>query len=122
MGTLLESVDDRYVILNAGDELRLTFTAQPPPESDWERDFVFVSDGWNKDGDFNTAHSATVAPLPSHDRPDYGADVSPEGPDLQADPIYRQHAQDWIDYHTRYVTGQATKGLLQPRVLEDPTQ
>ena len=28
---LLAAVDDRYVIMNAGDELRLRFPRQPPP-------------------------------------------------------------------------------------------
>ena len=32
-----------------------------------------IGDGWVKDGDYNTSFSKTVLPLPSHDRPDYGA-------------------------------------------------
>ena len=64
---LLAEVEDRYVIMNAGDELRLRFEAPPDPPAGWRRDFVLVTDGWVKDGDFNTAHSKTVGPLPSHD-------------------------------------------------------
>ena len=70
---LLERVDDRYVIMNAGDEMQLSFPAPPPPAAGWRRDFVLVGDGWEKDGDYNTSFSQTVQPLPSHDRPDYGA-------------------------------------------------
>ena len=66
---LLRSVDDRYVIANAGDELALRFPAPPPPPEGWVRDFVMIGDGWNKDGDYNTAFSKTVLPLPSHRRP-----------------------------------------------------
>ena len=57
-------VDDRYVIMNAGDELRLRFREAPPPGAGLVRDFVLVGDGWVKDGDFNTdvlAHRAAAA-------------------------------------------------------------
>jgi hypothetical protein len=96
---LLTAVDDRYVIMNAGDELRLTFGEPPPPPAGWIRDYVFISDGWEKDGDFNTGFSQSVLPLPSHDRPDYA------GPDvpLEHDPVYRRHREDWARFHTRFV-------------------
>ena len=32
---LLRGVDDRYVIMNAGDELRLRFKEAPPPAPGW---------------------------------------------------------------------------------------
>ena len=99
---LLQAVDDRYVILNAGDELVLRFVAPPPPPAGWRRDFVLIGDGWNKDGDYNTTFSKTVLPLPAHDQPDY---TTPPG-DLEDDPVYRRHAQDWQRYHTRYITPQ----------------
>lgn len=99
---LLQAVDDRYVIMNAGDELMLRFEALPPPPAGWNRDFVLMGDGWNKDGDYNTTFSKTVLPLPAHDQPDY---TTPPGR-LEDDPVYRRHAQDWQRYHTRYVTPQ----------------
>jgi tetratricopeptide (TPR) repeat protein/nicotinamide mononucleotide adenylyltransferase len=101
---LIDRVDDRYVIMNAGDELRLTFAALPAPPSGWRRDFVLIGNGWEKDGDYNTAFSNTVQPLPSHDRPDYEAAAVG---DLESDPVYRRHARDWQTYHTRYVTPRA---------------
>ena len=63
---LLQTVDDRYVIMNAGDELLLAFPEAPPPATGFVRDFVLVGDGWVKDGDFNTVASRTVLPLPTH--------------------------------------------------------
>ncbi len=101
---LLAAVDDRYVILNAGDEIRLAFPAPAAPPAGTVRDYVFVSDGWEKDGDFNTAYSETVLPLPSHDHPEY-ADPVESGPvgAMQDDPVYQRFPQDWVDYHTRYV-------------------
>jgi len=99
---LLQAVDDRYVIMNAGDELVLRFMAPPPPPAGWSRDFVLIGDGWVKDGDYNTTFSKTVLPLPAHDQPD---STTPPG-DLEDDPVYRRQAQDWQRYHTRYITPQ----------------
>jgi Flp pilus assembly protein TadD len=102
---LVIHVEDRYVIMNAGDELALSFPAPPPPAPGWTRDFVLIGDGWNKDGDFNTSYSKTVLPLPRHGRPDYQA-ASFE-PRLEDDPVYRQHPDDWQQYHTRFVAPRA---------------
>ncbi len=88
--------------MNAGDELQLNFPVPAPPAAGWRRDFVLIGDGWEKDGDFNTSFSQTVQPLPSHDRPDYGRGVATL--DLEQDPVYLRHAEDWRTYHTRFVT------------------
>ncbi|MEX0647919.1 MAG: FG-GAP-like repeat-containing protein [Balneolaceae bacterium] len=98
---LLEKVDDRYVIMNAGDEMVVQFTAPEEPREGWTRSFVFVSDGWEKDGDYNTGASATVAPLPFHGQKDY--DYAGSG-NLKNDPVYQQHENDWVEYHTRFIT------------------
>ena len=37
VNALLLGVDDRYVIMNAGDEMRLQFPEQPAPEAGWRR-------------------------------------------------------------------------------------
>jgi tetratricopeptide (TPR) repeat protein len=105
---LLSAVDDRYVIMNAGDEIRLTFSEPVSPkrpeaakaDRPWARDFVLVGDGWVKDGDYNTTASKTVGPLPRHGHPDYAAAASDE---IEADPVYRAHPTDWQQYHTRFV-------------------
>jgi hypothetical protein len=102
---LLARAEDRYVIMNGGDELRLSFQAPPPPPDGWTRDFVLIGDGWVKDGDFNTSYSKTVLPLPAHGRPEYKARSTM--PILEDDPVYRRYPQDWQTYHTRYVTPRA---------------
>jgi tetratricopeptide (TPR) repeat protein len=107
---LLRQTDDRYVIMNAGDEIVLRFPAPPAPPAGWARDFVFISDGWDKDGNFNTGFSTTVLPLPSHDQPAYDR---PPGR-LEDDPVYRRHAHDWQRYHTRYVSTRAVRTALWP--------
>jgi Tfp pilus assembly protein PilF len=107
---LTEAVDDRYVIMNAGDELVFRFRAPPAPPAGWTRDFVLIGDGWVKDGDYNTGYSTTVAPLPYHGLSDY---ARPPGR-LADDPAYRQHPEDWRDFHTRYVTPRVFHRALVP--------
>jgi hypothetical protein len=93
-------VDDRYVIMNAGDEMQLRFEEVAAPAKGLTRDFVFIGDGWEKDGNINTTFGQTVLPLPTHSKADY-----PKLPmTLQDDPVYNMHPEDWIIYHTRYVT------------------
>ena len=108
---LLAEVDDRYVIMNAGDELRLRFPEVPVPAAGMVRDFVLVGDGWVKDGDFNTTFSRTVLPLPTHASGRY--DRAPR--ELEDDPVYKAHRRDFQDYHTRYVSPEdARRALHQP--------
>ncbi len=96
---LLREVDDRYVIMNAGDEMQFLFETLPEPPAGWKRDFVLVGDGWVKDGDYNTAFSKTVLPLPAHGSPEYTTPPTT----LHQDPVYQKHAADWQSFHTRYV-------------------
>jgi hypothetical protein len=97
---LLKQADDRYVIMNAGDEMSFRFAAQPPPAPGWVRDYVIVGDGWIKDGDYNSTFSKTVLPLPYHAKNEY---ITPPGR-LEDEWVYRQHPEDWQNYHTRYVS------------------
>ena len=107
---LLTAVDDRYVIMNAGDELRLRFTEAPAVAAGFVRDFIVVGDGWVKDGDFNTSFSRTVLPLPTHRSGRY--DTPPRA--LEDDPVYRAHRRDFAEYHTRYVTPAPALDALAP--------
>ncbi len=107
---LLTQIDDRYVILNAGDEIALEFEAPAEPAPGWQRDFVWISDGWTKDGNLNTRWSKTVLPLPYHGMTDYD---TPPGR-LEDDPVYRRFPQDWHQYHTRYVTPLEFERGLRP--------
>lgn len=101
VSSLLSEIDDRYVIMNAGDELVLHFASLPEPAEGYTRSFIFESDGWVKDGDYNTEASATVLPLPYHGQADY--EYSSLGT-LFDDPVFKRHRIDWAQYHTRYVT------------------
>ncbi len=106
---LLAGIDDRYVIMNAGDELALQFASPPPPPAGWARDYVIDGDGWIKDGDYNSTFSRTVQPLPYHTRAEYD---TPPGP-LEEEWVYRHHPQDWQNYQTRYVTTDTFRNALR---------
>jgi hypothetical protein len=96
---LLTDADDRYIIMNSGDEVRMSFDATKLPAlpRGWVRDFVIYTVGWVKDGDLNTARGKTVEPLPFHGmtRYPYGDDESyPAGP---------SHRRYLAEYNTRRV-------------------
>lgn len=107
---LLQAIDDRYVIMNAGDELALRFPAAPAPPPGWTRDFVLVGDGWVKDGNFNTAYATTVLPLPQHVLKNYDAPLT----SLEDDPAFRAHRADWQTFHTRWVSPASVGQALRP--------
>ncbi|HEX5602530.1 MAG TPA: FG-GAP-like repeat-containing protein [Pyrinomonadaceae bacterium] len=108
---LLLSPDDRYVIMNAGDEMSFRFAEQPAPSAGWVRDYIIVGDGWIKDGDYNSTFSKTVLPLPYHAKNQY---ITPPTR-LEDEVVYRQHPEDWQNYHTRYVTPDVFQNSLRPR-------
>ncbi|MCP4249528.1 MAG: tetratricopeptide repeat protein [bacterium] len=83
--------DDRLVLLNAGDAMRLEFDAAslPPIRNGWTRTLFFYSVGWDKDGDHNVVGGDLVQPLPVADSPATDAD-----------------ADEWrLQYNTRWVPG-----------------
>lgn len=106
---LLSKVDDRYVIMNAGDEMSFRFQELPEPPAGWVRDYVIAGDGWIKDGDYNSTYSKTVLPLPHHSRTEY--DTAPGK--LEDEWTYRHHPQDWESYQTRYVTPEGFEDALR---------
>jgi Tfp pilus assembly protein PilF len=109
---LLKKADDRYVIMNSGDEMSFRFAEQPPPPQGWVRDFIIAGDGWIKDGDYNSTFSKTVLPLPYHGKNVYD---TPPGR-LEDEWVYRHHPEDWQNYQTRYVTPQVFENSLRSDV------
>ena len=99
---LLTASDNKYIIMNAGDETTIKFNAEELPElrSGWKRDFLIRSVGWVKDGDLNTAYGNSVLPLPFHGMSSYPPgtlDIYPDAVDLE-----KYHHE----YNTRKVTNQ----------------
>lgn len=106
---LLKRIDDRYVIVNAGDEMTFRFAAPAAPPAGWVRDYVIVGDGWIKDGDLNSTFSKTVLPLPYHAKSEY---ITPPGR-LEDEWVYRRFPDDWQTYQTRYVTTEVFKNAMR---------
>lgn len=94
---LVESPDDRFVIMGSGDELRLRFdpASLPPVPAGWRRDYMMKVDGWAKDRDANTAFSQSVEPLPFHAMSSYPYPSKEKYPDDAAHRAYREQ------YNTR---------------------
>ena len=108
---LLKRADDRYAIVNAGDELTFRFAEQTAPPAGWVRDYVIVGDGWIKDGDYNSTFSKTVLPLPYHAKNEY---ITPPGR-LEDEWVYRRYPEDWQNYHTRYVTPDVFQNAMRSK-------
>jgi tetratricopeptide (TPR) repeat protein len=108
---LLEKIDDRYVIMNSGDEMSFRFPAQPSPPAGWVRDYIIVGDGWIKDGDYNSTFSKTVLPLPYHAKQEYTTPPTA----LEDEWVYKQHPADWQKYHMRYITPDSFRNALRSR-------
>ncbi len=106
---LLSSTDDRYVIMTAGDEVTVRFDAGalPPLAPGWERDFLFLSDGWDKDADKNTVTGETVAPLPFHAMSAYPYPASEAYPDDDVHRAYRKR------YNTRRIGPEGFRGFVK---------
>lgn len=91
---LTSEVDDRYVIMGAGDCLSLRFPSEGLPElpAGWRRDFLVFLDGWAKDRDPNTHEALFVEPLPFHGMSGY-----PYGPDehFPDDQEHQDYQRTW---------------------------
>jgi hypothetical protein len=91
---LLETVDDQFVIMGAGDALELRFDASllPPLPEGWTRDYLVYLDGWAKDRDPNTLSALEVEPLPHHGMGTYPPPPGLEYPD---DAEHRAWREKW---------------------------
>lgn len=101
---LLLEGDDRYVVMAAGDEIRLLFDASqlPAPKEGWTRTVFLESYGWDKDADRNTGEGLQVAPLPYR-----GMTAYPYGPGDHYPAHLEAYVEEWL---TREIS--ATPTLL----------
>jgi tetratricopeptide (TPR) repeat protein len=104
---LLRATDDEIAVFVGGDAIRLEFDANglPPLADGWVRDWIVVSDGWDKDFDKNTVTGTSIAPYPFHAMSAY---PYPEGESLPTHAA-KSHAQ-WT---TREVSPAAFMGQVR---------
>jgi len=112
---LVSSIDDRFVILGAGDALTVRFdaTKAPPLPEGWRRDFLVFLDGWAKDRDPNTLEALYVEPLPFHGMSGYPYRPDEHYPDDEEHRAYRREwntraATLWIDSIVPVLRGRTT--------------
>jgi len=111
---LLRSADNRYAVMNAGDEMTIVYDARnlPPLPAGWRRDYVLYTDGWVKDGDLNTERSQTVEPLPYH-----GMSAYPDIPEHRYPQTLEQ--REYLErYQTREVDDRPFReAVKEPSIL-----
>ena len=80
---ILAQTDDRWVVFKGGDAIRIEYDAAklPPLAAGHVRDFVVVSDGWDKDFDKNTVTGQSYGPWPFHAMSAYPYPASESHPD-----------------------------------------
>jgi hypothetical protein len=91
--SFLDRVDDRYVIMNAGDELKLVSAPAPPGTGSTGISCSSVTAGRR------TATTTRRFPRPSSRCRVTSADYesAPNG-QLEDDPMYRRHPADWQNH------------------------
>ena len=102
---LLQTTDDRWVAFQGGDAIRLEYDAStlPPLKPGWRRDWILISDGWDKDFDRNTVTGQSVEPWPFHGMSRYPYPDSESHPD----PAF---LREWL---TRPTGPEAFRGALR---------
>jgi tetratricopeptide (TPR) repeat protein len=103
--SLLEFVDDKFVVFGSGDEVALDFdpTKLPKLPHGWVRDYFFVANGYEKDMDFYAYHGDTVDPLPFRDMRTYPYPG-------QSFPADAEHMNYLLEYNTRFMSGNEASG------------
>ena len=100
---LLDSQDDRLVILAPGDEIELEYDATelPPPPEGWHRSVFLESFGWDKDFDRNTHEGHRLEPLPFAAMTGYPFAAGESYPDT---PHHKRYREGWL---TRELTAES---------------
>jgi tetratricopeptide (TPR) repeat protein len=90
---LVGRADNHLVVMSTGDEMTVRFSAGrfPPLRQGWVRSLFLDAAGYAKDGEPNTAYSATVAPLPFHAMTNYPPSVRDRAPQ---DSAYREYLRN----------------------------
>jgi tetratricopeptide (TPR) repeat protein len=103
--TLLDAVDDKFVVFGSGDEVALDFDPAnlPALPRGWVRDYFFVANGYEKDMDFYAYRGDTVDPLPFREMRSYPYPA-------QSFPSDADHMNYLLEYNTRFMSGNEASG------------
>jgi tetratricopeptide (TPR) repeat protein len=103
--SLLESVDDRFVVFGSGDEVALDFdpVTLPALPYGWVRDYFFIANGYEKDMDFYAYRGDTVEPVPFRNMRTYPYPG-------QSFPSDAEHMNYLLEYNTRFMSGKEASG------------
>ena len=97
---LLDSADDKSIVMSVGDELTVKFNSSNLPmlKPGWKRDFILHAHGWAKPGEPNAGFGKTVNPMPflSMSSYPYGSNETP--------PTHKDYQEYLKTYQTRYST------------------
>jgi tetratricopeptide (TPR) repeat protein len=101
--SLLQHVDDQFVVFGTGEDIDAEFSAAalPPLQTGWTRDYFFYANGFVKDMDFYEATPFTVADMPFHAMTAYPYPAAQHYPNDGESTIYR------LDWNDRYQRGSA---------------
>jgi hypothetical protein len=119
--SLVESIDDRFVIFGSGEEIAAEFDASglPALPAHWRRDYFFYANGFVKDMDWWDALPFTVAKLPFHGMKTYPHPASEKYP-CDADALDYQ-----LNWNDRFDSGEPVRSyrfnyqLLPSTPLDD---
>ncbi len=98
--SLLENVDDQFVVFGTGEDIDAEFSDAPLPAlpAGWTRDYFFYANGFVKDMDFYEAVPFTVAEMPFHAMTAYPYPAAQHYPNDNAATAYRL---EWNDRSQR---------------------
>ncbi len=102
--SLLNKVDDHFVIFGTGEDVDAEFQAGALPKlpAGWRRDYFFYANGYVKDMDFYEASPFTVAEMPFHGMSRYPYPATQRYPADRAATEYR------LEWNDRYESGAAS--------------
>ncbi len=97
--SLLDQIDDTFIISKTGDELVLSFAALDAPPPGRKYTFLLYADGYSKEMDINSGSPETVYPLPFKEMTKY-----PYGAN-EKNPMTEEKLKIYDEYTTRTVRG-----------------
>jgi tetratricopeptide (TPR) repeat protein len=116
--SLLQHVDDQFVVFGTGEDIDAEFSAAPLPPlaAEWTRDYFFYANGFVKDMDFYEATPFTVADMPFHAMSAYPYPAEQHYPNDRGATAYRLNWNDRFQRGSANATGYSFH--YRPRTID----